>query len=511
MSNIGSELINSLRDAALDNAINKVSGTRTSYEAMQRMAAGAKQTYDQIKDAFETYKNGLLEEMSAEEAAQDGHYKYLEDRLQLAQDNMDLINSKVEDSHKQFLQSWENALSKIQDNYMTAVREAARVLEESFTPLFNTFELLQSQYERQKALDDYYVDNYQRIHDLSALDREIMQAILDTDNLKSKGRLRELQKEINDLQETGIELSEYDLDILERKYQVELARQALEDAKDAKSLVRLTRNNNGNWSYVYTSDETEIEEAEQNYENAIRAMEQANEDYIENLEAQIVQVQQSAEQAMAALSPSDFDTAEQYYQAIQDIYNGAITTLNYLQDQLNNGFLNNKWLDPYIIDRYGKNNHELTEGWNDMTLAAITGINSLDDATGLAKDNLADMMNTLLDAFDEFSNKQEEVYQEAGTNIAQATEYFTEEMNDANEKSNEQLERTIFLAEKLTNAYSALADKVKDYRKDIYDATNDTEKFLTALRDFIKISGDLSQQIELILRILLIQKENLMK
>jgi len=36
--------------------------------------------------------------------------------------------------------------------------------------------------------------------------------------------LRDLQKEINDLQESGIKLSEYDLDILDKKYQVELAR-----------------------------------------------------------------------------------------------------------------------------------------------------------------------------------------------------------------------------------------------------------------------------------------------
>jgi len=36
----------------------------------------------------------------------------------------------------------------------------------------------------------------------------------------------------------------------------------LEDAKDAKSLVRLARDNNGNWSYVYTSNDQEVAEAE---------------------------------------------------------------------------------------------------------------------------------------------------------------------------------------------------------------------------------------------------------
>jgi len=80
--------------------------------------------------------------------------------------------------------------------------------------------------------------------------------------LNGKERLRDLQKEINDLQEEGTELSEYDLDILDKKYQLELARQALEDAKDAKSMVRLARDNNGNWSYVYTANQDDIDKAE---------------------------------------------------------------------------------------------------------------------------------------------------------------------------------------------------------------------------------------------------------
>jgi len=46
------------------------------------------------------------------------------------------------------------------------------------------------------------------------LDRNIKESILDTDNLKSKARLRDLQKEINDLQEEGVDTSAYDLDIL---------------------------------------------------------------------------------------------------------------------------------------------------------------------------------------------------------------------------------------------------------------------------------------------------------
>jgi len=55
---------------------------------------------------------------------------------------MDTATAKLEDSHKQFLKSWEDALSKAQEAYTTKVQEAARVFEDSFSPLFDTFDLL---------------------------------------------------------------------------------------------------------------------------------------------------------------------------------------------------------------------------------------------------------------------------------------------------------------------------------------------------------------------------------
>jgi len=137
---------------------------------------------------------------------------------------MDLANSQFEDAHKAYLSAWEDALSKMAEVYKSAIEEASKNFEKGFSPLFNTLALLQAQFDRERALGDLYVDNYQRIHDLNKLNRDIESSIIDTDNLRGKERLRDLQKEINDLQEDGTELSEYDLDILDKKYKLELAR-----------------------------------------------------------------------------------------------------------------------------------------------------------------------------------------------------------------------------------------------------------------------------------------------
>lgn len=489
-TNIGQEFMNLLRGTSLDNAINKVSGTYKVYNASQTMAKSAQQTYDKDKNAFEAYKNYLLSTMSAEEAAQDQHYKFLEDKLLQSQNVMDTVNNKLEDAHQQFLQAWENALSKIQENYKKAIEESIRVMEESISPYFNTLDLLMAQYEREKALEDYYVDDYQRIHDLSKLNRDIAQSILDTDNLKGKSRLRELQEEINQRQKEGTKLSEYDLDLLQKKYEVELARQALEDSKNSKSLVRLARDNNGNWSYVYTSDEANVEKAEQDYENAIYAMEQANERYSESLQDQILQNIATARDAIRNLDITAFANEEQYTQAIQSIMDGAKKTGDYLAEQLKNAWSNNDWLDPYIIDQFDENLHNLTNEWTDMTLSGSLGTQTIESTVSHINDLLNNLQTDAIKEFIKYSEQQAKVYQEAGVDIENAEEFFTNTTLENAETSNAQLERTIELTETLTDKYVELGDKVKEFNEDIFLELNAVEIFLDKLADFIKYSGE---------------------
>jgi hypothetical protein len=57
-------------------------------------------------------------------------------------------------------------------------------------------------------------------------------------------------------------LSQYELDIQKAKYDLLLAEIALEEAQDAKSTVRLQRDSEGNFGYVYTADQNKLAEAQ---------------------------------------------------------------------------------------------------------------------------------------------------------------------------------------------------------------------------------------------------------
>jgi hypothetical protein len=67
------------------------------------------------------------------------------------------------------------------------------------------------------------------------LSRDITNSIDETDNIKAKRILRDLETEILDLQESSEQVSEYRLDYLRKEYELRLAQIALEEAQNAKN------------------------------------------------------------------------------------------------------------------------------------------------------------------------------------------------------------------------------------------------------------------------------------
>jgi hypothetical protein len=133
--------------------------------------------------------------------------------------------------------------------------------------------------ERQQTINEQYLNDYQKAYEITKLTRDINKSIDETDNLKAKEALRDIQEEINEYQKEGNEMSRYDIDYLQKKYELRLAEIALEEAQNAKSQVRMSRDSEGNWGYVYTADEDKVADAEQNYADKLYEMQEMSNNY----------------------------------------------------------------------------------------------------------------------------------------------------------------------------------------------------------------------------------------
>ena len=194
--------------------------------------------------------------------------------------------AQLQEATEQWASDWKEALQTITEARTKEIELASKAFEKSIAGSFGSLDYLQDAFDKEKELEDLYLKDFERVHDLNKLARDAQKAIDATDSIGGKMRLREIQEEILEKQKSGAKVSEYEVGVMERKLQLEQARIALEEAQNAKNMVRMTRDNEGNWSYTYTADNEKTADALQNFEDKLYDLEKFVSDRQEELQAQ---------------------------------------------------------------------------------------------------------------------------------------------------------------------------------------------------------------------------------
>jgi hypothetical protein len=121
-------------------------------------------------------------------------------------------------------------------------------------------------YNRQKEMSDWYLDDYEKYYNLNKLVSRINKDLGSDDVLVVSGKLNGLLGKINGSLAEGAQISEATVGYYEKELDLIEAQMALEAARNAKSEVRMVRDNEGNMSYVYTANAEEVEKAQDNYQ-----------------------------------------------------------------------------------------------------------------------------------------------------------------------------------------------------------------------------------------------------
>ena len=245
---------------------------------------------------YETYKKNWI---AAQEAANE------------AQDNM---LSKTEE--------WAEAMKAVVENELAGL---AKTMEESLTGGTSFDELLTSM-ERRSSLQEEYLTTTNQIYETNKLMRQAQQEIDKTTNSVAKRKLANFISETEQMQ-NQTELSQYELDIQQAKYDLLLAEIALEEAQNAKSTVRLQRDSEGNFGYVYTADQSAVGEAEQNLADKQNALYNLGLEGANDYSQKYAETMQEAQDAITELTEmwmnGEIESEEEYQRRkaeIQDYY-----------------------------------------------------------------------------------------------------------------------------------------------------------------------------------------------
>ena len=194
------------------------------------------------------------------------------------------------DAHKEYLERVKETLRTAEEMYQESLEKNEKAYQKALSGgIAPTLDRLQEQLDMQKELNHLHLDDYEKYKKLGDLQANINKQLANNPNVKVQGKLKDLMDDVNKKMEAGAEISEGEATILEKRLMLLQAEDQLMAARNAKSAVRMTRDNEGNFSYTYTADTSKIEEAQQNYADKFYDLLDYERKYSEDTQAAILQ------------------------------------------------------------------------------------------------------------------------------------------------------------------------------------------------------------------------------
>lgn len=429
---------------------------KVSEETMKAQIANAqlnKQWYDGIKQE-------LLEAQSALDALDGDETDPAYDGLKA---NRDALLEEYNEAQQAMLSSAQAAMETAQEMYTQAIERAVYEFGQAVSGGVG-LDLLQDKFDHYIEQEDRYLDKVNEAYEVSSWYNKLQQDIDKATNSKMKDQLKQLQEEI-DIRRENNTLSEYDLEILEAKYNVLQAQMALEDAQNAKNQLRLVRDSQGNWNYQYTADASQIADAEQNLLDAENEWYNIAKQQVEDVTGEIISTWQECQDKIKEIYSDMTLTDEERSARAQEIYSYYTQKVKDLENEKQIAI------------------QDMTEAGNKALIdMAIVAGDKVSDLTGITSQEIQDIIaNSGSSIIDLLLSDNEQIQDIVGSNtklIDLFDNVFAKDL--ANMTSN-----AGNFEDFLSKAMDEASEAMEDYQTTVSGVADQTGTSLDDLKDYI--------------------------
>lgn len=338
------EKINKINDALVKtskNAYDVAKSTHDMYDGELQKAAKTLNEYEaKWKKSHADFKTEAERQAALETDAQ----------YEILKKNYDAITEKAQESWNEQLEAAETYFEALNALTEKKLEEVRWKFESAFDPKGLGFDSMLNALSGEDTWADLTLTKVNQVYEMNKLLRQVNKDIEKTDNKAAKEKYRNFTKEIDQLKQKTV-LSKLDLEIAQAKYKQLQAQIALEEAQNAKSVVRLSRDNEGNYGYVYTADQDKIDDAQQAlddaendlYNIALRGATSAQRGFIEAYQSylsELAQAEETYKGDLAKLKDEQSRIAAKYSKIIQQYSNDYTTAITTDQRVLDEGTVN---------------------------------------------------------------------------------------------------------------------------------------------------------------------------
>lgn len=438
-------------------------------------------------DGFNRLQKVSQEKLEAQVASavlQRSWYEEAEARLAEAQAKLDSLNGDETDirydAYKKARDAYLEEFNEAQEAYLSSAKEAMETAQEMYTQQIEKavyefgqaisdgvgLDLLQEQYDHYIEENERYLDTVNEAYEVASWYNKLQKDIDESTNSAQTQRLKALQEEIDARRENNT-LSEYDLKILEAKYNVLQAQMALEDAQNAKNNLQLVRDSQGNWNYQYTADQDKIADAEQGLLDAQNDWYNIAKQQVTDITGEIVTMWKECQDKVKEIYTDDNLTYEEKLAAAEEVQKYYSEKAKYLEEEKNIAIkdMNEAGSEALIgiaqttgeetADLIGEFTNTYADKLGEMTQTNVDFEERLNELLGQAKQNFLDYQDTVDNVAEETGTTLDDLAEETDK-VSDATDILRERGLDAADS----LWNQIDAAQNASDSYLDLADSI---------------------------------------------------
>lgn len=473
---ISSKTLNELRDAQRDVLHDRMRATKAELEAVtasrervEQAIASARARGDET--SAKSFENDLKEIQAKENELLLDLQAQLEESLQLSK-----------------------------DKFIAATDEMIQDFKNSIAELFGEFEFMKTQYGHFTEKRENYLADYKKMYELNKLNNDLQKSIDETDNIKAKQMLSELQDEINGKMADGSKMTQYELDYLTKKLEIKKAEIALEEAQDAKSQVRLVRQSTGEYGYMYTADQAKIDEAKQDLETKIFELTELTQNYIKEQENQAIALVENMVSEFETIKQMRADNLiddQQFEQMMEQTRNHYMDQLKLTQVNMEQALTHAKDFYDGDAQAYEEligykfiNDESYIDHFTETFLSQLgDGYDSWDEMYRDLADSSQDVTDDMVEAAHEMQENFEEDCQEAGYSMDELANEIENGMNTIRNEADQTANEVESMSSEMQSSFSEVVGAVEDWQR-AYSAAINT--VIEDIRSLVQAQNELN-------------------
>lgn len=381
----------------------------------------------------------------------------------IAYNNWLALKEETEKAQEEWLNAAKDALQLARDKYIDELDWIANEFDKRLSNMAST-KNLQDAYNNYIDLEDDFLDPFNRLQKTNALNRKVQNALDSATDDYQKKILKDLQDEF-ELRQAATDLSEYDIEIMEAKYNMTLKQIALEEAQNNKSRMALFRDGQGNWTYRYTADQDNVDAAQQEYDDAVGDWYNIAKNRIKDLSQEIVQLKSEMSDKIKEIYADENLTAEQQAEQI------AI------------------WSDFYMT-KINQDYDQIEVAIQDMTEA---GEIAIDDFENTFAEDIKDMIGEIGTFNEDFTNMIEDM-KDAQNEYLDNTDYVTDLAGTDYEHLSDMIDKTNNSTEDLVDVGLDATDMMWDMADAVFELTERYAAEAESIMEVVRALQELARQ-----------------